>query len=119
MSTDTTTSTLEAVTNATNFTYADLEAANDERARTLIPAMVVLGLLMVIGIVGNSLVCYVFCCRLKSGTQNFLIVGLAVLDLLSCLLAIPNEIADMRFYFVYQSAVACKIMRFVVFLTKK
>lgn len=96
-----------------NYTRADLETVNDERAKTLIPAMTILGLLMLVGIVGNSLVCYVFCCRLKSGTQNFLIVCLAVLDLLSCVIGMPNEIADMRFYYIFESVGSCKIMRFV------
>uniref|UniRef100_A0A0B7A4J0 G-protein coupled receptors family 1 profile domain-containing protein n=2 Tax=Arion vulgaris TaxID=1028688 RepID=A0A0B7A4J0_9EUPU len=96
-----------------NYTRDDLEALTNEKAITLIPAMVVLGLMMIAGVVGNTLVCYIFGCRLKSGTQNFLIICLAVLDLLSCVIAIPNEIADMRFYFDFGSAGACKIMRFI------
>ncbi|XP_005097345.1 uncharacterized protein LOC101851575 [Aplysia californica] len=93
--------------------FSDLQAVNDDIARTLIPAMAFFGILMVIGIVGNSLVCYVFCRRLQPGTQNYLIVFLAVFDLLSCTIAMPNEIADMRYFYVFDSEPACKIMRFI------
>ncbi|CAG5121357.1 unnamed protein product [Candidula unifasciata] len=102
-----------STTGQRNYTRADLEAVNDERARTLIPAMTILAIMMLVGIVGNGLVCYVFCCRLKPGTQNFLIVCLAVLDLLSCIVGMPNEIADMRFYYIFESVGSCKIMRFI------
>ncbi|XP_059165268.1 D(2) dopamine receptor-like [Physella acuta] len=100
-------------TSGPNASTPSLETINDERAQQLIPAMVVLGVLMVIGIPGNALVVYVFCFKMKTGTQNILIVCLAVFDLLSCCLSIPNEIADMRFFFMFDSVAACKIMRFI------
>ncbi|KAK3770922.1 hypothetical protein RRG08_032858 [Elysia crispata] len=87
-----------------------LEEVNQEKADTLLPACIFLATLAVFGLVGNSLVCYVFGARLRPGTQNSLIVCLAVFDLLSCALGIPNEIADMQFYFTYSSEAACKIM---------
>ncbi|GFO32458.1 muscarinic acetylcholine receptor m3 [Plakobranchus ocellatus] len=90
---------------------------NLEKAHTLLPACIFLACLAVFGLVGNSLVCYVFGARLKPGTQNSLIVCLAVFDLLSCALGIPNEIADMQFYFTYSSEAACKIMRFINMFT--
>ncbi|CAL1542914.1 unnamed protein product [Lymnaea stagnalis] len=97
---------------ATNSTTS-LTDMNDAKAETLISAMVLLGILMIVGIVGNSLVVYVFCFKMKTGTQNILIVLLAVFDLLSCCLSIPNEIADMRYFFMFGSEEACKIMRFI------
>ncbi|KAH9523302.1 hypothetical protein Btru_066339 [Bulinus truncatus] len=90
-----------------------LEQINNQTAITLLPAMLVLGVLMIVGITGNSLVVYVFCFKMKSGTQNILIVYLAVFDLLSCTLSIPNEITDMRYFYTFPSEAACKIMRFV------
>ena len=91
-----------------------LEEVNQTKADTLLPACIFLAGLAIFGLMGNSLVCYVFGARLRPGTQNSLIVCLAVFDLLSCALGIPNEIADMQFYYTYSSEAACKIMRFVV-----
>uniref|UniRef100_A0A2C9L895 G-protein coupled receptors family 1 profile domain-containing protein n=1 Tax=Biomphalaria glabrata TaxID=6526 RepID=A0A2C9L895_BIOGL len=99
--------------NVSNVSSHTLEEINDEIALTLLPAMLVLAILMVVGICGNSLVVYVFCFKMKSGTQNVLIVCLAVFDLLSCTLSIPNEITDMRYFYTFPSEAACKIMRFV------
>lgn len=97
--------------NVSNVSSHTLEEINDEIALTLLPAMLVLAILMVVGICGNSLVVYVFCFKMKSGTQNVLIVCLAVFDLLSCTLSIPNEITDMRYFYTFPSEAACKIMR--------
>ncbi|RUS70586.1 hypothetical protein EGW08_021652, partial [Elysia chlorotica] len=94
-----------------------LEDVNQEKAAILFPACIFLASLAIFGLIGNSLVCYVFGARLRPGTQNSLIVCLAVFDLLSCALGIPNEIADMQFYFTYNSEAACKIMRFINMFT--
>ncbi|CAG5121358.1 unnamed protein product [Candidula unifasciata] len=102
-----------STTGQRNYTRADLEAVNDARAREQIPVMTILAIMMLVGIVGNGLVCYVFCCRLKTGTQNFLIVCLAVLDLLNCIICMPTEIAIIRFYYILESVGTCKIMRFM------
>ncbi|XP_046567839.1 rhodopsin, GQ-coupled-like [Haliotis rubra] len=91
-----------------------LHMVNDEIATTLIPAMVCIGVLMVSGFIGNTLVWYVFSTKLKHSTQNFLFVILAIFDLMSCCVAMPTEIADMRYYFTFDSVIACKILRFLV-----
>ncbi|KAH9523304.1 hypothetical protein Btru_066342 [Bulinus truncatus] len=90
-----------------------LEQINNQMAITLLPAMLVLVVLMIVGITGNSLVVYVFCFKMKFSTQNILIVYLAVFDLLSCTVSIPYEITDMRYFYTFPSETACKIMRFV------
>ncbi|CAL1542912.1 unnamed protein product [Lymnaea stagnalis] len=94
-------------------TMKSLSDLNDEKAVTLIPAMAFFGLLMVVGMVGNSLVVYIFCAKLRSGTQNMLIVALAIFDLMTCAITIPSDIVDLRFFFTYQSQAACKTMRYV------
>ena len=88
-----------------------LTAINDDVTRTLLPAMVCLGLLAVLGAVGNTLVCYVFCRRFRASTQNILIVCLAAIDLVSCCISIPTEIVDMHHTYTYTSAVGCKVAR--------
>ena len=96
-----------------NVTWERLHELNEEVARTLIPAMVYVGVTMLFGIFGNALVCFVFITKMKRGTQNFLITCLAVFDLLSSLLAMPVEITDMRFYYTFPSDIVCKFSRFV------
>ena len=96
-----------------NFTDKDLFDINEQIAVTLIPAMVYVGVMMLFGVVGNILVCFVFITKMKKGTQNFLITSLAVFDLLSSLLAMPVEIADMRYFYTFRSEVACKLLRFI------
>ncbi|XP_041370779.1 orexin receptor type 2-like [Gigantopelta aegis] len=92
-----------------------LSLLNEERARALVPAMVLISLLMVVGIVGNTLVCIIFCRKLEQNTQTFLFIWLAVFDLVSCCVGMPSEIVDMRLYYMFDNVVACKIIRF--FLT--
>ncbi|XP_041361669.1 orexin receptor type 1-like [Gigantopelta aegis] len=91
----------------------DLYEINEGIAQTLIPAMAYVGFMMLFGVLGNVLVCFVFIKKMKRGTQNFLITSLAVFDLLSSLLAMPVEIADMRYYYTFHSEVACKLLRFI------
>lgn len=83
-----------------------------EMALRILPVLVVLGSLMVIGTVGNALVVYIFVWRMKATTQNYLFAWLGILDLISCTVGIPSEIADICLYYAYENVVACKIMRF-------
>lgn len=90
-----------------------LEQLNDEIFVELIPAVVYLVLLMVVGTVGNVSVIYIFSVKLKTTPQTFLFVWLAVFDVISCVIGMPSEIADIRLYFFFENALACKLLRFV------
>ncbi|KAI8776534.1 octopamine receptor [Biomphalaria glabrata] len=97
------------------FNSSRLSAANDEIARTLLPVMLFLASLGLIGLIGNSLVCYIFARKFSRGSQNFLVICLAVFDLHTCLLTLPYEIIDLRFYafYVFDSDYICKVFKFV------
>lgn len=90
-----------------------LRELNDDIARQLVPAMVFVALLMVVGLAGNVVASFVFSFRLRMSTQHLLILWLAVFDLLSCSIAMPAEIADMRYFMLFESEVACRLLRFV------
>uniref|UniRef100_A0A0B6ZZK1 G-protein coupled receptors family 1 profile domain-containing protein n=1 Tax=Arion vulgaris TaxID=1028688 RepID=A0A0B6ZZK1_9EUPU len=92
---------------------AELHESNRRYSQTLIPCLVYVGVLMIVGIVGNSLVCYVFGFRFKRGAQNYFIMFLAVFDILSCAVGLPGEIFDMSVHFKYTSDSLCKTMRFI------
>lgn len=96
------------------FTLGDLWAQNEEFARHMIPAMLFVAFLMIIGLPGNCLVVYVYGFRFKSATQHVLIVCLACFDLVMCVVAMPSEIADMRFHHMFSNATACKLLRFLM-----
>ncbi|XP_050390147.1 uncharacterized protein LOC126809558 [Patella vulgata] len=51
---------------------------------TFLPAILYVGILMVVGLFGNSLVCFIFATKMKPGTQNIMIMCLAASDLLVC-----------------------------------
>ena len=83
---------------------------NNEMRICLIPAIIYLVVLMLVGSVGNLLVVYIFGWRLKSTTQNCLFMWLGVFDVISCVIGIPSEIVDISQYFLYEDAIACKVI---------
>lgn len=109
---NTTNFTSEDGKNATDINPLDLiEEANKRFTKTLIPCTVYIGVLIFIGFIGNSLVFYVFGFRLKRSPQNFFILLLGVLDLLSCTIGLPAEITDVTLHFKFDSPALCKTMR--------
>ncbi|XP_012941405.1 uncharacterized protein LOC101850828 [Aplysia californica] len=90
-----------------------LQDLNREFSSALLPAIVVLGILMTIGVFGNSLVLFVYCRRTEGGTVSRFIQALAVFDLLSCSVAIPGEIMDMKLNYTFGSSVSCPVVRTV------
>ncbi|XP_050390115.1 5-hydroxytryptamine receptor [Patella vulgata] len=102
------------MTSQLNLTHEErLRDLSDQKAMTLLPAILFVGILMVMGLLGNGLVCFIFARRLKAGTQNIMILCLAASDLLICSIGMPTEIADMRFHYTFESEFACKLFRFV------
>ncbi|KAK7091802.1 hypothetical protein V1264_009438 [Littorina saxatilis] len=87
---------------------------NNEMSMTLLPAVIYLVILMLVGAVGNFLVVYIFGWKLKGSTQNCLFMWLGVFDIISCVIGMPSEIVDISHYYLYENAVACKVMRFLL-----
>ena len=93
--------------------YDILTEWNNHKIRTHIPAIVYVSVLMIFGSFGNILVCIYFGCKTKRSTKSFFIVALAVFDLFVCLVTMPLDIVDLRFFFVYSNVPGCKIPRFL------
>ena len=90
----------------------DIDTINDAHISVLIPVMVLFGCISILGACGNSLVCYVYGCKLPKNTQSYLIVQLAAIDLLSSIIGIPSEIIDMRYHLNYtMPTVVCKVTK--------
>ncbi|RUS78802.1 hypothetical protein EGW08_013452 [Elysia chlorotica] len=86
---------------------------SDETATVLVPAIILFGVILIAGAVGNSLVLYVYYFKFKTSYIRTAILALALFDLITCLLCIPGEILDMRFSYNYVSPSLCKGQRLV------
>lgn len=90
-----------------------LSELNDEKVKLMIPVIVYVSLLMILGSLGNILVCVYYRCKTRSSTNSFFIIALAIFDLLVCLITMPIEIIDLRFFYIFTNIPACKISRFL------
>ncbi|XP_046547398.1 orexin/Hypocretin receptor type 1-like [Haliotis rubra] len=89
-----------------------LDGLSNEEATKLLPVIVYLGILMIVGLVGNCLVLYVHFRKFNPSTTRTYVVSLAFFDLLSCLFSVPGEIVDLRFSFTFEAVALCKAERF-------
>ena len=55
------------------------------------------------------MVLYIYNRQLRKGTIRWFVQALAVFDLLSCLVAIPAEIIDMRSNYTFGASPMCKV----------
>lgn len=94
----------------------EVQRLNDEAVETLIPAIVFICILMVIGVLGNPLVVYFYGFKLKPTPSYMFIVSLAVFDFLVCTVSMPLELVDLIRFYTFESAEACKLLRFINYL---
>lgn len=102
-----------SVTDTTVMSYSNktLQEYNDEEAnRRLIP-VIYLGLLMLIGIPGNLIVLIVYRSRYPKSTTRMFITGLAMADILVCVVTLPFEITEMRLQYTFYNSWCCKFFR--------
>lgn len=88
-----------------------LQSLSDERALQLLPVFVVFALVFIVGLFGNLLTVYIYWTKFKATWSRTAIVALGIFDLMSCLIAIPGEVVDLRFSFNYESDVMCRVSR--------
>jgi hypothetical protein len=58
-------------------------------------------MLMIIGVIGNTIVLYVYKFRFRRSTSRIFILSLAVFDLITCLLGMPFHIMDMLYPYMF------------------
>lgn len=88
-----------------------LQEYNDEEANRRMIPVIYLVLLMVIGIPGNILVLIIYPSKFPRTTHRLFITGLAIADLLVCVVTLPFEITEMRFQYTFYITWACKLFR--------
>lgn len=91
---------------------ADLKDLDSKASKLLVPVVVFTCLLMFCGIIGNSIVCYIYLFKWKKRTIKYFIGCLASLDLITCLICMSVETAMLRHPFSLDSPALCKLLRF-------
>ncbi|XP_062568496.1 D(2)-like dopamine receptor [Saccostrea cucullata] len=86
---------------------------NDEAVEALIPAIIYVVILMVIGVVGNPVIAFFYGLKLKPTPSYMFIVALAIFDFVVCVISMPLEIVDLIRFYTFESAIACRLLRFV------
>ena len=82
--------------NETNETVTSeiLVRLNKEQAIIMIPSTILVIITMVVGLIGNSLTCYVYGFRLKMTPTYLFVVMLAIVDLITCVIITPKRIVQ-------------------------
>ncbi|XP_059175218.1 uncharacterized protein LOC131955214 [Physella acuta] len=76
---------------------------------TMIPAIIFLGVLYIVGIIGNSIVLFVYSQRFRSTASGTFIMAIAVFDLMANLVLIPGDIHSMFHHWDFDMVYPCKL----------
>ena len=90
-----------------------IEELNIEEAKQYIGGVVFVSILMVMGIIGNVHVIFVYAFKMKPSNHRIFILVLAVLDLITCSIGMPFIIVDLRNPLTFTMVSACKVLRFI------
>lgn len=84
---------------------------------TLIPSYIYILLLMIIGIPGNALVCYIYQIKIRNRqlSTNIFILALSWFDLVNCVVTLPIEIKFLTNLIMFDQPILCKLSRFLTF----
>ncbi|XP_061177669.1 alpha-2Db adrenergic receptor-like [Saccostrea echinata] len=94
-----------------------LAKLNKEEKFRQIPLTLFLVVLSVTGLLGNVLVCFIYGRVYKISNSRTFIMSLAVVDLFTCAIGIPMEIATSLDQYQFHSPWICKISRFMNIFT--
>ncbi|XP_060553077.1 uncharacterized protein LOC132714268 [Ruditapes philippinarum] len=100
--------------NSGNFS---LEELNNLEVKELIPAIMYIIVLMICGVIGNSLVLYIYYFRFKPSNHRYFILTLGVCDFITSAVCMPFLIADALHPFMFTSIITCKIFRYITYNT--
>lgn len=91
----------------------NIEELNDLLMMTKLGGIIFIGILMVIGVVGNSLVLYIYTTKFKRSNHRVNILCLAMLDSVTCWIGMPFVIIGLRFPLMFRMVNVCKSLRFL------
>jgi len=90
-----------------------LNELNNEKAKECLGGVVFVSVMMVLGVLGNVHVLYIYSTRKKPSNHRVFILVLAGLDLTVCAVGLPFVIADLRNPLTFTWTFACKAFRCV------
>ncbi|XP_070184287.1 uncharacterized protein [Littorina saxatilis] len=103
------------VNTTTATTLAEAHAQPEADMTALAPAIAYTSLMMLMGAIGNAVVCYVYGFRWQSTVTKIFIFSLAVLDLSNSLICMPTEIVMLVKIVSFDSPAWCKLSRFLTY----
>ncbi|XP_070208870.1 uncharacterized protein [Littorina saxatilis] len=94
-------------------TYQFLHAKDIQFVTSLTPTLAYIILMMLSGLVGNTIVFFVYYRRFKPSVTRTFVLAMSVVDLLTNVLSLPADIFEIRFHNTFESIWACKLSRTV------
>ncbi|KAL3881145.1 hypothetical protein ACJMK2_027603 [Sinanodonta woodiana] len=94
-----------------------LQKRSSQLTIVFIPVIIFVGVLIILGLFGNSMVLYFYGRKTKKTSNISFILVLAVFDLLTCTFSLPMEIFDLVLNITFYNVAACKILQFVTYFT--
>ncbi|XP_033727454.1 D(2) dopamine receptor-like [Pecten maximus] len=92
---------------------ATLSEINEAEAFRQFPLSVYLSILSLVGLIGNSIVLYIYTKVYKNSNSRCFIRFLSTVDLMTCTVAVPVEILTVLNQYEFDNTTACGISRFV------
>ncbi|XP_046569802.1 gastrin/cholecystokinin type B receptor-like [Haliotis rubra] len=93
-----------------SFNITSVYEYNNAFARLYMPVIVFLVVLLAVGVVGNSLVCYVYYVKFKPSNNRCFIVIIGILDLLTCVVSIPLHILELNYNATFGTFGLCELI---------
>lgn len=101
--------------NNTSMYEGDLESLSERRVALSIPVLSFIGLLVIVGVIGNTLVIFTYIKRVEKSSTNLFIFCLAVFDIINCIFGLPLEIYDLMHPYTNDQHYVCAIHHFIQF----
>lgn len=98
--------------NSYNDTLEDLNAVMFDFNK---PVVIFIAFFMLLGIVGNSLVLFIYSFRMKISTLKIFILYLGCIDMVGCFLAVPLEMVDLILPLIYPCDPLCKVQHLTIY----
>ncbi|KAK3590703.1 hypothetical protein CHS0354_008042 [Potamilus streckersoni] len=90
-----------------------LRELNDEEAKQYIGGAVFVSILMIIGIIGNLHVLYVYTLKMKPSNLRVFILCMAIVDMLTSSIGMPFVLYDLTHPLTFFAPFVCKALRFL------
>ncbi|XP_033727068.1 orexin receptor type 2-like isoform X2 [Pecten maximus] len=99
-----------------SFSNVTLEDLNSQLVRRNIGGICLLSVFVVIGLIGNIHVLYIYLRQFRTSNYKVYVLYLAIMDVINCTVVAPLVITYLFFPMTYPSVVLCKAFRFCLYL---